>query len=445
MKLNGPKIVSGPPGPKVSAILKDSGQGDREYVSPLMDRADGIYIQDPDGNVFIDFISGRCVANTGHNHPRVNHSIREQLERGFHWQTKDMYNLVTRLGEITGTSPCQVYWSQSGSMVNDFAIKAARRITGRYGILSFTGSYHGSSIGGISLSAYDPSMKRYYGPLLPGVYHIPYACCYRCPFGLNVESCNLSCLDYIEKVVFKSYVAPEEVSAVFVEPIQGDSGWYIPPLGWHRRLRELCDDYNILLVVDEIQTAFGRTGKWMAMEHWEVQGDIVLLGKAMASGIPLSACVLSRGLLESTDLEPIPIHAQSFSATPLGIAAAHATMDVIRDEDLCRRSEKMGVYLKKRLNEMMENYDCIGDVRGLGLLLGVEIIKDRQTKKPAPNLANAICREAFKRGLFILNMGSYGARALRIAPPLIISKEQIDVSLEILDESIKNTKVKYKF
>lgn len=434
LKLTGPKIVAGPPGPRVSETLKKAGE--TEYASPLVERAEGIYIEDPDGNVFIDLISGRCVANTGHSHPRVVQAIRDQLERGFHWQTLEMYRLVDRLGDITGLSPCQVYWSQAGSMVNDFAIKAARRIKGRPGILSFSGSYHGSSMGGISLSGYDPAMKHYYGPLLPNIYHVPYSSCYRCPLKLEVESCGLACLDYIEDTAFKSYIVANEISSVFVEPIQGDAGWYVPPPGWHKKLRKLCDRHGFLLVVDEVQTAFGRTGKWKAMEHWEVQGDLVLLGKAMASGVPLSACVLPRDLLD-IEGDPIPIHAQSFSGTPLGIAAAHATMDVIRDERLCENSEKMGVYLKKRLVELMDRHDCIGDVRGLGLLLGVEIVKDRGKKTPAPELANKICAEAFKRGIFVLNMGSYGGRALRIAPPLIITSEQVDTVVELLDESMK--------
>ena len=437
MKQSGPKIIAGPPGPKVSEALRGAGLSDADYGSPLVEKAESIYITDPDGNVFIDLVSGRCVANTGHSHPRVVKAIKDQLDHGFHWQNLEMYRLQDRLGDLTGLSPCQVFWSQSGSMVNDFAIKAARRITGRPGIISFTGSYHGSSMGGISLSGYDPSMKRHYGPLIPEIHHVPYAACYRCPFKKEPDSCGFACLDYLEDVVFKSYIAPDETAAVFVEPIQGDAGWHVPPKGWHQRLRSICDEHGMLLVIDEVQTAFGRTGKWTSMEHWGVQGDIVLLGKAMASGIPISACVLPRSLLELTDPEPIPIHAQSFSATPLGVAAAHATMDVIRDEKLCENSEKTGAYMKKRLVELMDTQSCIGDIRGLGLLLGVEIVKDREAKTPAPELASKICREAFKRGLFILNMGSYGGRAIRVAPPLIITPEQVDTAVEVLDKSMK--------
>jgi 4-aminobutyrate aminotransferase len=432
----GPKIISGPPGPEVTTILKNSGLIPESYSSPIVKRARGNYIEDPDGNIFFDLISGRCVVNTGYNHPTIIRALREQIEDTIHWQTEKAYSLLERLNNILGKKEMQVYWGQSGSMVSEFAIKLVRRATQRPYILSFTGSYHGSSMGALSLSGYDPSMKRYYAPVLPGVFHVPYASCYRCPLKHEYPECDLACLTYIEDVIFKSYVPADEVSGIFVEPVQGDAGWYVPPQGWHEGLREICDDHGILLVVDEIQTAFGRTGEWLGLDHWDVNPDVTLLGKSIASGVPLSACLLSSSLLESTDLEPIPIHAQSFSANPLGIAAAHATLDVIRDESLCDNSKKIGVYMKKGLLELMEGHSLIGDVRGLGLLIGVEIVNDRGSKTPAPKEADSICKEAFKRGLFLLNMGSYGSRSLRIAPSLIIDENEVDTALEIIDKSI---------
>jgi 4-aminobutyrate aminotransferase len=434
--LQGPRIVAGPPGPRVTKLLRDSGLEPSSYSSPIIDEARGIYVKDPDENVFTDLISGRCVVNTGYNHPRVVEAVKRQAERSIHWQTEQAYTLIGRLEKMLGSGPKQVYWSQAGSLANEHAIKAVRRATGKPLILSFTGSYHGSSMGAISLSGYDPSMKRHYGPLIPGIIHIPYASCYRCPLKLEYPSCALACLAYIEEVAFKSYVPADEVAAVFVEPIQGDAGWHIPPPGWHQGLKKLCERFGILHVADEVQTGFGRTGRWLGMDHWGVKPDVVLLGKAMGSGVPISACVLGRDLLESTDPEPIPIHAQSFSATPLGIAAAHATMDVIGDERLCENSERMGIYMKNRLNELMDEHSCIGDVRGLGLLIGVEIVKDRAKKIPDPKAADAICADAFRRGVYTLNMGSYGGRAIRVAPPLIITEKQIDTSIEILGEAI---------
>ena len=434
--LQGPRIVAGPPGPRVTKLLMDSGLEPSSYSSPIVDEARGIYVRDPDGNVFVDFISGRCVANTGYNHPRVVEAVKRQAERSIHWQTEQAYTLIGRLEGMLGSGSKQVYWSQAGSLANDHAIKAVRRATGKPTILSFTGSYHGSSMGAISLSGYDPSMKRHYGPLLPGIVHVPYASCYRCPLKLEHPECALACLSYIEEVAFKSFIPADEVAAVFVEPVQGDAGWHIPPPGWHQGLKKLCDKYGILHVADEVQTGFGRTGRWLGMDHWGVKPDVVLLGKAMGSGVPISACVLGRDLLESTDSEPIPIHAQSFSATPLGTAAAHATMDIIRDERLCENSERMGAYMKRRLTELKDEHPCIGDVRGLGLLIGVEIVKDRENKTPDPKAANDICAEAFKRGVYTLNMGSYGGRAIRVAPPLVITEKQIDTSIEILEEAM---------
>lgn len=435
--LRGPKIVAGPPGPRVTKLFKDSGLDPSTYASPIVDEARGIYIRDPDGNVFVDLISSRCVVNTGHNHPRVVEAVKAQADKSLHWQTEQMYTLIRRFEELLASGKKQVYWGQSGSLTNDHAIKAVRRATGKQTIISFTGSYHGSSMGAISLSGYDPSMKRHYGPLVPNILHVPYASCYRCPLRLEHPGCALACLAYIEDVAFKSYIPADEVAAIFVEPVQGDAGWHIPPPGWHQGLKRLCERHGILHVADEIQTGFGRTGEWLGMDHWKVKPDVVLLGKALGGGIPISACVLGRDLLEDTDPEPIPIHAQSFSGTPLGTAAAHAVMDVIRDERLCENSEKMGAYMKRRLTEMMDEHKCIGDVRGLGLLIGVEIVKDRAKKTPDPEMASKICRETFKRGVFTLNMGSYGGKAIRVAPPLIVTEEQLDKIVEVLDKSMK--------
>ncbi len=435
--LRGPKIVTSLPGPRVAKLLKDSGLDPSTYSSPIVDEARGIYIKDPDGNVFVDLISGRCVVNTGHNHPRIVEAVKVQADRSVHWQTEQAFTLIRRLEEMLGSGPKQVYWGQSGSLSNDHAIKAVRRIKGKPTILSFTGSYHGSSMGAISLSGYDPSMKRHYGPLIPNIVHVPYASCYRCPLRLEHPGCALACLAYIEEIAFKSYVPADEVAAIFVEPIQGDAGWHIPPPGWHQGLKKLCERHDIIHVADEVQMGFGRTGTWLGMDHWGVKPDVVILGKAMASGVPVSAVVLGRDLLESTDPEPIPIHAQSFSATPLGTAAAHATMDVIRDERLCEKSEKMGAYMKRKLTELMDTHPCIGDVRGLGLLIGVEIVKDKTKKTPDPAVANAICAETFKRGIYTLNMGSYGGRAIRVAPPLIVTEKQIDTIVEVIDDSMK--------
>lgn len=437
-----PIIVSGPPGPKVQNILTMAGLNPEEYDSPINSKAEGIYIKDPDENIFLDLISGRCVTNVGHNHPHVIRAIHNQVDKSIHWQTEEQFKLAKRLSEITpGSWRKQVYWTQSGSMAVELALKVARRATKKPYFISFTGAYHGVAYGSLTVSGYDPVMKRHYGPLLPGVYHMPFPYCFRCPFNNEHPDCSLACLSYIEDYAFKSYLPSEEVAAIIIEPIQGDAGWHVPPDGWQKGLAELCERYEILLIADEIQTGFGRTGKLFGMNHWEVEPDIILLGKSMASGVPIAATLLREDILHPTDTESIPIHAQSFSGSPLGCVAANATIDVIEQECLCEKSQKMGSYLKKRLEDLKENNKIIGDVRGLGLLIGVEIVRDKDSLKPGEKEAAAICINAFKKGVFLLKMGTFGTQNLRIAPPLIISKEQTDSVLKIMDNVITNTEI----
>lgn len=438
--LAAPKIVSGPPGPKVKKILTLAGLNPKKYSSPINSKAEGIYIKDPDENIFLDLISGRCVTNTGHNHPHVIKAIHNQVDKSIHWQTEEQFKLAKRLSELTpGSWRKQVYWTQSGSMAVELALKVARRATNKPYFISFTGAYHGVGYGSLTVSGYDPVMKRYYGPLLPGVYHMPFPYCFRCPFQNEYPDCGLACLSYIEDHAFKSYIPSEEVAAILVEPVQGDAGWHVPPNGWHKGLAELCERHEILLIADEIQTGFGRTGELFGMSHWGVEPDIILLGKSMASGIPIAATLLREDILHPTEEESIPIHAQSFSGSPLGCVAANATIDVIEQEHLSEKSKKNGAYLKRRLEDLKEDHEIIGDVRGLGLLIGVEVVKNKESLKPGEMEAARICKNAFRKGIFTLKMGAFGTQNLRIAPPLIISKEQTDSVLKILKEVITNT------
>lgn len=434
--ITGPKIISGLPGPNVSKILVDAGLDPTSYSAPIVEDGRGIYVRDPDGNVFVDLISGRAIVNTGYSHPRVVAAVQEQARRAVHSLTKDSYSLVKRLEGMLDSGRKQVYWSQSGSMATEHAIKAVRRATGRPMILGFTGSYHGTSMGALSVSGYDPSMKRHYSPLLPGVVHVPYGCCYRCPMKQEYPGCDLACLAYIEEVAFASYVPSDEVAAVFVEPVQGDAGWHVPPQGWHQGLKRLCERHGILLVADEVQTGFGRAGRWLGMDNWGVKPDVVTLAKAMGSGVPIGACVLGKDLVPQTGSEPIPIDAQSFAPTPLGVAAAHATMDVIRDERLCENAVRVGDHTRARLREMMDDHPLIGEVRGIGMITGVEIVKDRRRKTPDPEAARAICAEMFRRGVYTVAMGAYGGKAIRVEPPLVMTEAEADTAIEIIEESM---------
>jgi len=432
--LKTPKIVVKPPGPRVRALLERAGLAP-PHLHPIADEAGGVWIRDLDGNVFMDFISGRCVVNVGHRHPEIVEALRRQLDHVTHGLTEERLRLGGELSKVTpGSFPKRVSYALSGSAANDGAIKLARWSTRRPYIVAFAGAYHGVTYGALSVSSYRPSMVQGFGPNLPGVYHMPYPYCYRCPFGLEHPDCDLRCLRYLEDYAFSSYLPPEEVAAVTVEPIAGDAGWIVPPDGWLQGLREICDRHGILLIDEEVQTGFGRTGRWFAVEHWAVEPDIVVLGKAMAGGVPLSGLVARADLFERGGMRFS--HAHTFSGHPLGCTAALATINVIRKERLVENAERVGAHIKRRLEEMMEEHRIIGDVRGRGLLLGAEIVRDRGSRRPGAEAADAVCARAFERGLYIIRMGAYGTGTLRVAPPLVITKEQADTALDILDEAV---------
>ncbi len=435
--LTTPEIVVDPPGPKVREFMKLGGLRRLRYAQPLMDEAQGIFIKDPDGNTFIDFISGRCVANIGYSHPRLVRALQTQAAKGTHGLTEHRLKLNGKISEITpGDFKKRIFYAQSGSTTNDFGIKTARWSTKRPYIVAFAGAYHGTTYGALSISSYRPEMVKGFNPNLPGVYHMPYPYCYRCPFKLEHPDCDLACLWYLEDYAFTSYLPPEEVAAVVFEPVAGDAGWHVPPDEWLPTLRKICDEHGILLIAEEVQTGFGRTGKWFAVENWDVEPDIILLGKAIACGVPNAACVVREDLCERKETGESFWTGGTFSGSPLSSVAALTNIDVIEEEKLVDNSSKMGAYIKGRLMEMMEDHRIMGDVRGVGLLIGVEIVKDKETKKPGVEEAEKICAEAFQKGLYLVNMGSFGTRALRVAPPLIINREQADSSLEILESSI---------
>ena len=436
-RLKAPRIVVNPPGPKVREILEAAGLGPSQYAQPIMEDAGGIFVKDPDGNVFADFISGRCVTNIGHNHPKLVRALQTQATKGTHGLTEHRFRLNRKLIGITpGDFPKRIIYGLSGSAMNDLGIKAARWATKRPYIVAFAGAYHGVTYGALSVSSYRPYLIKGFYPNLPGVYHMPYPYCYRCPFKLGHPDCGLSCLRYMEDYAFKSFLPPEDVAAVIFEPVAGDAGWHVPPDDWLPALREICDRHDILLIAEEVQTGFGRTGKWFAVENWGVVPDILLLGKAISCGVPNAAAVLREDLcLRKGTGEPLRT-GQTFAGSPLGCVAGLANIEVIEEEKLVENSAMMGAYMKKELTEMMEDHRIVGDVRGIGLLIGVEVVKDRETKEPGVDEAERITANAFKKGLYLVNMGAFGTRALRVAPPLIINKEQADACLEILERAI---------
>ncbi len=435
--LKEPRIVTDIPGPKIKKFLELTGPIFPKYSQPIVDEAEGIFIKDPDENIFIDFISSRCVVNIGHNHPKLVQALQQQITKSIFGLTEKVLYMIMKLNQITpGNYQKTVLCGQTGSSMNDLAIKYSRGATGRSNIISFAGSYHGVTYGALSMSSFSKAMFKGFGPMLPGIYQMPYANCYRCIFGSKDSDCDLNCLRYMTDIAFKSYLDPEEVAGIVFEPIQGDAGWYVPPNEWFSMLKEICRDNNILMIAEEIQSGFGRTGKWFAVEHWNLIPDILLLGKSLGGGIPSAAAVI-RGNLdlpEGGGRNSSLLNTVSYN--PLSTISSIANIEIIEQENLVQNSANLGDYAKKRLQEMMKNHPSIGDVRGRGLMIGLDIVEDKISKKPNIKCAEKIVDEAFKRGLYIMHMGSFGTAVIRLAPPLIINKEQMDSSLNILEDSI---------
>jgi 4-aminobutyrate aminotransferase len=439
-KVDLPKIVATPPGPKARELLAR----DTTYISqsvvrwyPLVaESGSGCVVKDVDGNEFIDFNSGLVVLNVGHSHPRVVKAIKEQAEKLVHYSWTDFYyrpiiDLAEQLTKITpGSYPKKVFFSNSGAEANEAAMKAARWHTRKPLFLAYTSSFHGRTFGTMSLTASKPVQRRHFFPLVPGVTHVPYPYCYRCPFGLNYPDCNMWCVDFIEEEVLKKFHPPEDTAAMFVESIQGEGGYVVPPDDYFQRLKKMLDKYDILLVDDEIQSGMGRTGKWFAIEHWGVMPDIVTSAKALAAGMPIGATIAKEEIMDWEGGS----HANTFGGNPVACAAGLQVINIIKDEKLMENATRQGTYLVKRLKELQQKYLIMGDVRGKGLMVGVEFVKDRETKEPAAQEVLDVMNKCFRRGLAIITAGK---STMRFAPPLIITHELIDAGLEVFEGAVK--------
>jgi len=409
------------------------------YYPLVVDRASGSKLWDVDGNEYIDFLSGAAVNNVGHCHPRVVEAIREQAGRLIHNTLGYTYyevavELAERLVKLTpGGFRKRVSFSLSGSDANDGAIKLARASTGRSKVVSFLGSYHGTTYGALTLSAITPRMRRRLGPLLPGIYHVPYPDCYRCYFALTYPECGLHCLEHIE-LMLDMVLPPDEVAAFILEPIQGDAGIVIPPDEFWPRLKRLCEEHGILFIDEEVQTGFARTGRMFAIEHWGVDPDALIVAKPIAAGLPMAAIIARAELMERW---VAPAHLFTTEANPVACAAALAVLDIIEGENLPERAERLGEKALRRLREMMESYELIGDVRGRGLLIGVDLVRSRETREPARAEAMKVCWRAWERGLVMISFGRFG-NVLRIAPPLTITEEELMEGLDIVEASIRD-------
>jgi 4-aminobutyrate aminotransferase len=426
------------PGPKAEAwVEKDAAAVSPSYTrsySFVMDHGKGSEVWDVDGNRFIDFNAGIAVTATGHAHPAVVRAIQEQAEKFIHMSGTDFYytqqiELAEKLIAITpGDEPKQVFLTNSGTEAIEAAIKLARYSTGRPRFLAFLGSFHGRSMGSLSLTASKSVQRKGFAPLLPGVTHVPYGYCYRCPLHLEYPDCGIACVDYIESVLFKTAVPPEEVAAIFVEPIQGEGGYVVPPPEFHVRLKELAERYDILFVADEIQSGMGRTGKMFAIEHWGVVPDIVCIAKGIASGMPLGAMVARKSLMT---WEP-GAHATTFGGNPICCAAALETIRLV-EGSFMENAAHTGQRIMDRLNEMAGDHPSIGDVRGKGLMIGIELVKDKETKEPTPEIRDEVIQRAFQKGLLLLGCGP---NTVRFMPALNISQDIVDEGLAIFEEAL---------
>jgi 4-aminobutyrate aminotransferase len=437
----GPKLKTSIPGPHARRILA----GDERYISPsytrsyplVAKRGRGIVVEDVDGNEFFDFSAGIAVTSTGHCHPEVVAAIQQQAGELIHMSGTDFYyegmvTLAERLSKIAPMpAPHKIYYGNSGTEAIECALKLARYHTKRQQVIAFFGAFHGRTMGALSLTGSKPQQKRRFSPLVPGVTHVRYPDVYRgCEGGpQNAEKFALGCARYIEDKLFKTILAPEEVAAIFVEPIQGEGGYVVAPTIFMQELRRICDKHGILLVLDEIQSGIGRTGKWWAVEHSGVHPDIVCIAKGIASGMPLGITMSKAHIMDW-----IPgSHASTFGGNPVCIAAALATLDVIEKEGLLRNAQEVGDHMRKRMENWPNKYRIVGDVRGRGLMIGVEIVKDQTTREHGASERDRIVELAFERGILFLGCGP---STIRIAPALIVTQDEADVAIDALEESI---------
>lgn len=437
-----PRIVTALPGSCGKEIIA----GDERHLatttkaSPaVVKQARGIVFEDVDGNVFFDFTSGIGVTNTGHCHPEVVRAIQEQAEKVLHFAGTDFYydtqvNLGRRLTEITpGCFDKKTYFGNSGAEAVEAAIKLARWSTNRKFMLAFMGAFHGRTMGALSLTASKVIQKQRFFPWMPGAVHAPFPNPYRNVFGIDgyeePDELTNRVIGYIEEM-FKKYVPADEVAAIFVEAVQGEGGYIVPPASFLPALRKLADEHHILLVDDEIQAGFGRTGKMFAIEHFDVLPDVMTLSKAIASGIPIGATVFDA----KYDFGVKGAHSTTFGGNPVACAASLATIDVLQKEKLVENAARQGQLMNRRLKEMEEAYECVGDARGLGLMQATEFVKSKDGKEPAPKLRNQVMENALKRGLLLLSCGESG---IRYIPPLTITAEQVNVGMDIMEESIR--------
>jgi 4-aminobutyrate aminotransferase len=439
-----PVIKTPLPGPRAEEVIA----GDAQYISPsytrsyplVVQRGRGAMIEDVDGNIFLDFNAGVAVCATGHSHPRVVEAIRKQIDDFLHISGTDYYYphlpaLAERLNQLVpGDFSKKTHFGNSGAEAVEGAIKLAIYATRRQKLIGFFGGFHGRTMGALSLTASKARQRAGFGRQALDVTHVPYANCYRCPYSLKPETCGAyeskgpHCARVIEDLLFKTTVPADECAAIVVEPIQGEGGYIVPPASFLQTIRRIADKYGVPVIADEVQSGMGRTGKMFASQHFDFVPDIMAIAKGIASGLPLGATVARADLMEWGPGS----HASTFGGNPVAIAASLATIELLED-GLIANAAKTGEYLMDGLRELMKRHEIIGDVRGKGLMIGIELVKDRATKEPHPAALLHVEVESFRRGLIIQGAGT---STIRLSPPLVIDQEQCDFALKTLDEAL---------
>jgi 4-aminobutyrate aminotransferase len=437
--MKSPQIRTSLPGPRAKELIKL----DKSFVSPsytrvyplVVDKAKGLWVHDVDDNIFLDFTAGIAVNATGHCHPQVVKAIQMQAKHLLHMSGTDFYYtpqiiLAEKLATLApGRGTKRVYFGNSGAEAVEAAFKLARWHTKRELNIAFFGAFHGRTMGALSLTASKTIQKKHYNPLVPGITHIPYGYCYRCAYNLTYPQCNLHCVHWVEDTLFRTTVPAEEVAAIFVEPIQGEGGYIVPPPEFHKEFYKIAKKYGILYVADEVQSGMGRTGKMFAMEHFGVTADIMSLAKGIASGLPLGATIAPAKIMNWE----AGSHASTFGGNPLSCRASLATIELL-EKNLMKNAAKQGDRLMNGLTALQKSFECMGDVRGRGLMVAVELVKDRETKEPATKWRSRIIKNSFEKGLLLLGCGE---NSIRFSPSLSVTSDEVDTCLSIFEESVK--------
>ncbi len=434
-----PEIKGELPGKKAKEWLSK----DKKYISPsytrvypfVAEKGEGVWVYDVDGNRFLDFNAGVAVLSLGHSHPDVIEAINKQIKKLTHYSGTDFYypseiKLAEKLAEISpGAKNRKIFFSNSGAEAVEASIKLARYHTKRPYVLAFYGGFHGRTMGALSATASKTIHRKRFFTLFYGTVHSPYPYCYRCPFNLQHPECDFACIRFIEDNIFSRLVDPEEIAAFIIEPIQGEGGYIPAPQGYFKELKKLLDKYDILLIVDEVQSGMGRTGRFFAIEHYDVIPDIIAIAKGIAAGLPLGACIAKSGVMNW----PPGTHASTFGGNPVSCEVALKVIENL-ENGLLEHVENLGNKVIKELKKWEEEFEIVGDIRGKGLMIGIEFVKDKNTKEKDKARRNKIVRKCFEKGLLILPAGE---NSIRVCPPLIIKEKELFVGVEILYEVIK--------